>query len=273
MIRITTVMDNKPSEHKALISKHGLSYYIETPNGNLLFDCGSDYDTIHNMKLLGINPTEISHFVGSHSHYDHVGGFSDMLKEGFTGKIYTGKNFFNRKMAVSNGKYTFLGIPFCKETLIQNKIEHIICEDILEVFKDCFLITNFTRNYSFEMIHPRFVIETDNEIQADLFEDELGLVLKTEKGLIVVVGCSHPGILNMLSHIKKQFNQSIYAVLGGTHLVEADDERLNITLDQFQKLDIKFIGLSHCSGDEVQSKMKERNMDNSYLSVGSVIMF
>lgn len=273
MVRITTVMDNMPSEHKALIAKHGVSYYVETGNGNVIFDCGSDGSIIHNMKLLGIDIAANKHFVGSHGHYDHGGGFLDLLKEGFNGEVYIGEGYFDRKLSKSNGKHTFLGLPFSEKTLTDNNIKINICKDYMEIMKDCFLITNFPRIYPFESISSRFVLEKEGEISQDYFNDESCLVLNTKKGLVVIVGCSHPGILNMLFHVKEIFGSNIYAVLGGTHLVEADEKRINVTLDKFKELDIKFIGLSHCSGEQVQRIMEERNMDNSYLSVGSVVMF
>lgn len=273
MVRITTLMDNKPSEHKALISKHGLSLLVETPSGNILFDCGSDQDIIHNAKLLGIDITQIDNFAGSHGHYDHIGGFLDLLDNGYKGRFYSGKGFFDRKLAVDQGKYTYLGVHFNKDTLQNNSINYTECKDILEIFKDCYVITNFPRIYSFEEPPARFVKEIDGEIQRDLFEDEICLVIKTEKGLVVVVGCSHPGILNMLCYVYEKFNQPIYAVLGGTHLVEADDERINITLDKLTEMGIKFIGLSHCSGDRVQDIMESRNMKNCHMTIGSVVLF
>lgn len=272
MIRITTVMDNVPSEHKALIAKHGVSYYVETPGGNVLFDCGSDESIVHNMKLLGINIPPIKHFVGSHGHYDHGGGFLDLLKEGFKGNVYTGEGYFDRKLASGNGKYTFLGLPFNEKTLTENNIEYNTCRDVMKIFDDCFVVTNFPRIHTFETVPQRFVLEKEGKIDQDNFDDEVCLVISTQKGLVVLVGCSHPGILNMLDHIKEKLGQNIYAVLGGTHLVEADEKRINITIDRFEELDIKFIGLSHCSGEAVQKKMKDRGMDNSYLSAGSVVI-
>lgn len=273
MVRVTTLMDNKFSEHKALVCKHGLSLFVETQNDSIIFDCGSGKDVIYNAKLLGIDISSANHLVCSHSHYDHVGGFMDVLAEGFHGKFYSGKGFFERKYAINEGKYTFLGAPFYESTLMKHNIPHLICDDVLEICSDCFLVTNFPRVYSFEEIPPRFVKDVNGRMQTDLFEDETSLVIKTEKGLIVIVGCSHPGILNMLCHIEKRFNESIYAVLGGTHLVEADEQRVNVTLDKLLEIGIQFIGLSHCSGDDVQEHMKEKGMQNCHMSVGSVVVF
>lgn len=266
-------MDNKTSEHKALIAKHGLSLLVETPSQNILFDCGSDKDIIHNVKQLGVDISSISHFACSHGHYDHAGGVLDVLENGFKGKFYFGKGFFDKKMALDKGKYTYLGVNFVKEDLSKHSVDYIECEGVTEIFKDCFIVTNFSRKYSFEEPSTRFVKEVDGEIKTDTFEDEVCLVVKTEKGLVVIVGCSHPGILNMLTYIHEVFEQPIYAVLGGTHLVEADDERINITLDKFTEMGIKFIGLSHCSGDRAQEIMESRGIENCHMTVGSVVKF
>lgn len=273
MVQITTLMDNKPSEHKALISKHGLSLLIETPDDNILFDFGSDYDTVHNAKLMNIDLSKISKMACSHGHYDHAGGFIGFLDQGFKGNLYTGKGFFDKKLAKNPGKYTFLGVDFDRETLKDNSVEHIECEGVTEIFKDCFIITDFKRKFDFEEPQPRFIKEVDGEVVPDMFDDEICIALKTEKGIVVVVGCSHPGILNMLTHVCEVFKQPIYAVLGGTHLVEANDERLNITLDKISEMGIEFIGLSHCSGDRVQEIMENRGMKNCHMTIGSVVKF
>lgn len=273
MVRITTIMDNNASEHKALISKHGLSLYVETEKDSLIFDCGSDNDTLYNAMLLGIDISSVKHVVCSHSHYDHAGGLLGMLSEGFHGKFYSGKGFFDKKYAYNGGKYTFLGIPFNYNTLVQNGITHVVCEDVLNIFDNCYLVANFSRIYPFEEIPSRFVKEVNGNIQRDLFDDEICLVIRTEQGLILIVGCSHPGILNMLSYVGKLFNEPIYAVIGGTHLVEADDERIKTTLKVLQDMGVQYIGLSHCSGDRVQDYMQQKGMQNFLMSVGSVAMF
>ena len=77
------------------------------------------------------------------------------------------------------------------------------------------------------------------------------MVIKTDEGLVVVTGCSHPGILNILSTIKERFGMDIWAVYGGTHLVEASDERLARTLVELKKLGVKLLGFSHCSGEKI----------------------
>ncbi len=83
------------------------------------------------------------------------------------------------------------------------------------------------------------------------------MVIDTYKGLVVLVGCSHVGIINILNSISKTLNRRIYAVLGGTHLIRCDENRINKTIEAFNELDISAIGLSHCTGEFATIKLKE----------------
>ena len=91
----------------------------------------------------------------------------------------------------------------------------------------------------------------------DNFKEEVALVIDTYKGLVVLVGCSHVGIINILNSISKRLNRRIYAVLGGTHLIRCDENRINKTIEAFNELDISTIGLSHCTGEFATIKLKE----------------
>ncbi len=93
----------------------------------------------------------------------------------------------------------------------------------------------------------------------DNFKEEMALVINTYKGLVVLVGCSHIGIANILSTISKRLNKKIYAVLGGTHLVKSDENRIKKTIDALNGLNIDIIGVSHCTGEFSTTKLKELN--------------
>lgn len=269
MIKISTLMDNKGAEHLALSPKHGLSYFIQTPSMNILFDCGSDGTAIENAKRMNIKFNTADCVVCSHSHYDHSGGFPDFIKNGVKPILYTGKEFFEPKYAYNGVKYTYLGAGFDEEYLAENNICHKECKDFLELADGCYLFGKFDRIYDCETIPSRFVKGNLMQCELDNFCDEVCLALSSSKGLVVVVGCAHPGILNMISTISKKLNQSVYAVLGGTHLVEADENRINFTVAELQKMGLKILGLSHCSGDSAQS-IVERNdkVQGCHLAVG-----
>ena len=106
----------------------------------------------------------------------------------------------------------------------------------------------------------------------DYFQDEVCLVLEDKGELVVIVGCSHPGILNILDTVKQRFCQPIRAVVGGTHLVEADRERIHMTLRTMKDLGIGLLGFNHCSGELLRSMMAEHpELNTVYLGAGDCL--
>ena len=99
-------------------------------------------------------------------------------------------------------------------------------------------------------------------------------VVSVPEGLVVLVGCSHPGILNMVSHIAEKTGEKILAVFGGTHLVDADEERIRRTVRALCDLGLTELGLSHCSGDGVDALMEaEPQVRSRHLCPGDSIRF
>lgn len=273
MIEIITLMENIISGHRALVSQHGLSFFVRTPNINVLFDCGSEGTAVRNAKLMNVSIETADCVVLSHSHYDHSGGFPSFVENGVKCPLYTGQAFFEPKYAFDGVKYTYLGAGFDEKYLTKNNIVHKVCSDFIKLAEGCYLFGDFPRIHEFEKIPKRFVRGDLSNIISDDFADEVCLVVESLKGLIVIVGCSHPGILNMLTRISKKLNQPIHAVLGGTHLVEADDERIKITINEMKNKGIKILGLSHCSGQFAEELV---NMDvevkSCHLGVGDIFV-
>ena len=88
----------------------------------------------------------------------------------------------------------------------------------------------------------------------------------------MIVGCSHPGILNILTTVQKRFDKPIRAVFGGTHLVEADAGRIRATLEQMKQMGVSLIGFNHCSGELLQEIMdQETGLEHCYLGAGDCI--
>ncbi len=258
MISLKTIIENSGSENHSLINEHGLSFFISLNNKNYLFDCSGSDNFLKNAKKMNIQLNSLETVICSHSHYDHSSGFIPLVNEYKIKTLITGKGFFNEKYAFDGVKYTYLGCGFDKEFLAKNNIEHIECETLLKLEENFFVIGDFKRKYEFEKIQDRFVIKKANNFVKDDFSDEISLVIVGEKGLSVITGCSHPGILNILSSIKNTFNKDIYAVYGGTHLVEADEKRCIKTLDEMKQLGVKILGVSHCSGELVINLAKQR---------------
>ncbi len=251
MLSILTLMENKQSENLALCSEHGLSFYVDADGRRILFDCGPSGKTMANAHRLGVDLRAVDFTVCSHSHTDHAGGYRDLVEAGMGGKtLYTGPGFWDRKYEIAaNGlKFTDLGAGFSENFLRKNNIEQKVVSGIEKISETCWLVGDFPRVYDFETVPAEFVKGNPPDVEPDDFSDEICLAVKTEKGLVVVVGCSHPGIANMVHKVHDALKQPVYAVLGGTHLIAGDAVRIEKTIDALLEMGVTILGFCHCSG-------------------------
>lgn len=274
MIRISTLMDNKPSENKSLINEHGLSYLVDDGTHRILFDCGAGGAVWENAHRLGEDVTGAHAVVLSHSHYDHASGYKELVELGGGRLLYTGEHFFEKKYAFNGVKYTDLSAGFTEAFLKEHQVERRVCEDVLEIFPGVWIVGNFPRIHPFETIAERFVKQTEDGLVQDLFEDEICMAVETSKGLVVLVGCSHPGILNMMTKIYETLKKPLYAVFGGTHLVEADAARVEETVRRLKDMGLKILGLGHCSGDAAEQQIcMHQEVMSCHMAAGDNIFF
>lgn len=273
MVRVTALMDNDASENKALVNEHGLSYLLEGPDFRILFDCGAGPHPWANAHRLGLCVGGLDAVVLSHSHYDHAAGFRDLLEQGLGGKIlYTGPHFFEAKFAFDGLRYTDLSAGFGPEFLAENRVEHRVVEALAQPFPGLWLVGSFPRRHGFETIQERFVRQTAQGFVPDDFCDEICMAVDTPQGLAIFVGCSHPGILNMVEHVCAVLERPVMGVFGGTHLTEADEGRIEATIDALRAKGLRVLGLSHCSGQAAERCAARREgLRHCHLSVGDSI--
>ncbi|MGN0373323.1 MAG: MBL fold metallo-hydrolase [Enterocloster sp.] len=283
MVQITALMDNKLSENKALIAEHGLSLLIEKDGFRMLFDCGAGEAVWYNSHKLGKNVSELDAVVLSHSHYDHAAGYRDLIEMGEGSSVlYTGPHFFEPKYAYDGRRYADLSAGFGPDFLKENGIEHRVCGDIMELASGIWLVGGFPGVYGFETIPSRFVKlipdklpeGIDQAMVPDSFEDEICIAIETKKGLIVLVGCSHPGILNMISRVHDALGRPVYGVYGGTHLVEAEHNRICETVKKLKEMGLSVLGMSHCSGDIAEDTISlDKDVLSCHMAVGDTVFF
>lgn len=273
MFRITALTDNISSNPVHFAAEHGLSFYVEYGGRTILFDCGQTDVFLRNAQLLGLAVNEVDAVVLSHGHYDHGGGYRYLMESGAGGReLYVGKDFFVPKYAKNGEQLRNLtpgwGKPFLEE-------KGVVCHTVernLELFPGAYLISGFPRIHDFETIPERFV-QTDREGYCqDDFHDEICLALQTKKGIVMVVGCSHPGIVNMVTHVADVLRQPVWAVFGGTHLAEADSGRIHKTIESLKRMGLEVLGLSHCSGEGTEHALAGmEDVTSCYLAAGQGI--
>ncbi len=259
-MKITTLIENSPGEHKALMHEHGLSFFIETDGLRILFDTGQSGAFLTNAELLNVDLLSLDTVVISHGHYDHSGGFRALTKRTTQFNLFLGQGFFHEKYGRRGPACDYLGNDFDESFVRKQEIEvRFVSEPLLEIAPGVFLFSGFPRIHDDEIINPRFQILQDGKLSQDPFDDEIVLAVDSPQGLVVFLGCSHPGMKNILDAVIKRTGRPIYAVLGGSHLVEAAGTGMEESLRYLEKDSLKIVGLSHCTGQIAMERLSVCN--------------
>lgn len=208
----------------------GFSCLIEGTEKTILFDTGTRSQILlHNIDKLDVDVGRIKQIVISHNHGDHTGGLSTILD-------------INHNVSV------YLPISFPAEFVrsVQNKQAQVISvKEPVEICQNVFSTG-----------------EMGDRIK------EQSLIINHQKGLIIVTGCSHQGIVNILEHAKKLFERPIYMVFGGFHLGGTPDEVVAEIVKTFQDLGVEKCGATHCTGDRAIAQFRKAFGEN-FLEMGT----
>jgi len=257
-MKINILTDDKV-RNRGFLAEHGLSIFIEHESTNILFDTGQSDVYIRNAKLLKLDLNKTNFIVLSHGHYDHCGGLVHFPNQNEFPKIYVQAPAFAKKMAVNpDGKsYREIGIPWSPENYSAIKSSLMLVNGKAQITSDISLLGNVPSTVAFEEVPKGFFIQDGDNLYSDMIADEQILVFDTVKGLVVFLGCSHPGVINCLSHVLKQFpDKRIDTLVAGMHLDNVSPLRLQMTMQRLLNLDIRNIYPLHCTGISAISEMK-----------------
>jgi len=250
-IRILTIAENSASR-LGLLAEWGISILVETDDTSILLDTGRSIVAAHNALLMDIDLQKVGTIVFSHGHEDHTGGLVNLLKlRKKPIEIIAHPDIWTEKYwQVSEGdKYDYIGIPYARGLAESLGASFRLSEEPVWITKQIVTSGEIPMITDYETIDTSAFVKTDTGFSKDPLRDDLTLFIKSDKGLIVIAGCAHRGIINTLLHAQKLTGcEDIYAVIGGIHLVSATNERLQRTIEEFKRLNIQKIGVSHCTG-------------------------
>lgn len=263
-MKLTTLIENNLRDRQDLYAEHGLSIHIEIDGKNILFDTGKSGKFIDNARKLNIDLNKLDMVIISHGHYDHSGGLKRLINEvNPKCDLYLGDGFFNPKYSLRQAdNYEYTGNSFDLAFLKEKNVNSIFIKEDLKYLSDnLFVVTNFLSDKAFENTNQTMFLKEDGAYKKDPFADEIAMGIKTHKGLVLVVGCSHAGIVNILETIIKRTGMKIYAVIGGLHLVKEDDEQINNIIAYLKEKDIKLIAACHCTGKQGETMLRQQLND------------
>jgi len=222
-IEITILYDNYPFS-EGLKTDWGFSCIIKGTEKTILFDTGTQSDIfLYNIGKLGVNLRDVEIVAISHNHGDHTGGLSSFL-------------------GVNNEVTVYLPVSFPQQffkNVEQKGAKTIRVDKPVEICKNVF---------------------STGEMGVQIKEQ--ALILDTNKGLIVITGCAHPGIADIVRRAKSVLNKKIFLVFGGFHLASKSEDEVNEIINQFRELGVMNVGATHCTGDSAIKLFKEAYGEN-----------
>jgi len=232
-VKITIIYDNTVAV-EGLESDWGFACLIEGTEKTILFDTGTKSDLfLRNIEKLKIDPKSVELILISHDHGDHTGGLLAFLEKNNDVTVYLPVSFHDKWVER-------IGKTGAGTTPVKEPVE--VCKGVYST----------------------------GELGTSIKEQ--GVILDTEKGLVVITGCAHPNIVNFIKRAKEVLDKEIYLVFGGFHLMRHSDAQMNAIIKEFRKLGVTKVGATHCTGPkQINMFRKEWGKDFVELGAGRVL--
>ena len=248
-IHITTLVENAVFR-PGLLAEHGLAFWIEYNGQRILFDTGQGQVLEHNVRELSIQLEDADVIAISHGHFDHVGGLPAALRRSRPVDVFLHPDALAPKFTQSkNGPVRDIGMPAASQIALASAAARVRLVEHPTVIAEGVTLTGpIPRVVIIEDTGGRFFRDTACT-DPDPLNDDQALLLESDRGLIVITGCAHAGIISTLRYVRELIgDRVIFAVLGGMHLINASAKRIEMTVRELRRLKVQFLALAHCTG-------------------------
>ena len=269
-LRITILCENGTGPVSGTLGEHGFAALVESENFRLLFDTGQGETLLHNAMRMNKNLHTVGQVAISHGHCDHTGGLLPLLRTCGAKEVFAHPGIFAHRYRVKDsGESLPIGIPYNEAFLRGMGAGFNLGERFREIAPGVFLSGEVPRKTGFEEGGSGLYCD-DSGCMPDPLLDDQTLIICSEKGLVLLFGCCHAGMINTIQYaIAKTGITNIYAVMGGSHLGYCSSIQLENTIKFLRGYGIRKICCSHCTGFAASARLfKEFPGQFQYAQVG-----
>jgi len=266
-LRITTLSENTATY--GFIAEWGLSILVEVDGSKILMDAGLSFSATHNAQIAGIDLTSIDQMVLSHGHADHTGGLLDLLNKTGEIEIIAHPDIWDAKYVLRDQGETerYIGIPFRREALEDRGARFTLTGESVIIADNVMTTGQIPMRTDYEQIGSHFYTKNNGIFIPDELADDRALIINSNFGLVVILGCAHRGVINTLNRARDLTgNETVYAVVGGTHLFLASDEKIDKTIVDLKRLGVQRLLVSHCTGFKASARLAQEFGDGFALN-------
>lgn len=248
VVKIAVLSENTVGTTLGLCGEWGLSMLVETAGKRVLFDTGEQGCLVANADALGVDLRTVDALVLSHGHYDHTGGMRAFLRRRGRLPVYAHPDLFASHCGSLPHEH-YIGVPFSAEELSSLGADFHFVRTAVEIVPGLWVSGEIPRKTVFEKGDPRLYLKKDGQKMPDPFADDMSLYCVTPQGLVIILGCAHAGLVNIVEHARAVTGMSrVYGIIGGTHLGPVSAEQQAATIAYLQQLDLQFLAANHCTG-------------------------
>jgi len=265
-ISITTLSEN--TANYGFLGEWGLSILVEVDEVRVLMDTGLSFTAVHNARLMEIDLTTIDRIVLSHGHADHTGGLRDVLRLKGEVEVLAHPDIWAEKYTKrGEGTERSIGIPFSREELEDLGARFNLVREPVHITENIMTTGEIPMATGYEEVDRHLFVREGEDIRTDPLADDLALIIDADFGLVVILGCAHRGIVNTLHYAQNLTGKElVYAVIGGTHLLGASEERMEKTAAELRGMGIQRLGVSHCTGFQSSARLAQEFGDIFFLN-------
>lgn len=254
---VTVLVENTAREGFA--AEHGLAFWIDTPQGPILFDTGQGGALLDNARRLNLDLGAAHFLVLSHGHYDHTGAVDQVLAHNDALMVVHHPELFRERYSVRPGNVRSIGIPPACAAAIRALPPQRVCASAapVELVPDVGTTGQIPRATAYEDVGGPFFLDAAGTVADDIPDDQ-SMWFLTEKGLVVISGCAHAGLVNTVHQARRVTGEHrVAGLIGGFHLNAASENRLEETARALIDWNVGFVMPCHCSGGAATQFMRE----------------